>query len=1032
MFSGLREQQIVIQCVTCDATRDISIWWRNCFYGFFPDFFNGFPAYPHFVECCWYGLTCSTDQQLGFAPMKPREESRVSRTVMVTNCGFESMQNDDCTSIPTVNNEVVISPGVLEIYCGFESVQEDCIKIPSTRKELTMRTEVVDTDDGLESVHEYDCTTTSRSKSSPTPENNHSGTAAATITMKSITSPIPFGVHCGFELQPTDINKNVACWNVSTMNDGMNSCDFFSTSDIGYQNVIGVNQVMNVEWPINEIDQNQLELIPNNDFGSEKMTILDSNLSYLDFNQIEYIPETEVADSSNNIFDDSNVEVPSNQISSSTLERAQTEVTSKSLYQNFGYDVDNTVDDGADTIESSEILPHSLLTNVNYSQRSCDDAEMRVPTSNESKQQKRLFCIFCKKSVSKLARHLTSVHKKEPEVKRLVNLPKGSKERLSRLAKLKNKGLFEHNTIRKYNKNTFIPCRRPNINSRRAANGFTSCAKCLGPYSKTSIRSHFKKCDAINIDLNGERSVLVLGRMVEGRVHEDACDILKDILAHMKEDDILRLVRFDWLITAYGNALCESVLEEFQFNVISGKLRLAGRLLSILKSITPEVTDFASLYKPKVFDNVIKAIRVIGKFDPIKKHYGSPSTSKAAVTLIRAVVSMLAGEYIRTEDVESQTRTENFNKLFDSRVTTSVSKGVYRTQAKMKREKREKLPSTEDIKLLLTYINKQLNNDDGISHQSSNRRRTGETQNITTTDYDRREYLEDQWLATLSNDDKKIAKRYSRMKIRGKLGRTVPCLVKPNVDKSIQLLSHHRKNANIANDNEFLFGLPNTPTNRNRRINACNVLRKLSVLCGAKEPETLRGTKMRKHVTSICILMELSESNVSEVAEFMGHHDKVHYQYYRKMPIVREVVKMSQLLRTAQGDDAEDDDDISDDEAQDDPNGDNEDWPDEVDSAAVVGAIEEENVDQPKRNDEIDSIESATHIEASEVKKKRTQTKWSSEEVAAAQKLFSNNFSKVPSLAAIDEERVEILKNRTSRQIKAWMYNQMKKKINLS
>lgn len=525
--------------------------------------------------------------------------------------------------------------------------------------------------------------------------------------------------------------------------------------------------------------------------------------------------------------------------------------------------------------------------------------------------------------------------------------------------------MFEHNGNRKYNNGIFLPSRRPNINRPRDVSSSTTCVKCWGQYSKKYIRSHFRFCTEIDIDLHGERSVLVLGRMVEGRVHEDACDTLKnDVFPHMTEDDVVRTIKFDWLIITYGNSLCDSNPEEFQYDGISAKLRLAGRLLSILKSINPDITDFESLYRPKFFNSVIQAIRTVGQFDPVKKHYGSPSTSKAAVTLVRAVGLMLVGEYVLKEDDESQTRTEKFNIIFDSKVKTSVGKGVYRTQAKMKRDKREKLPSTEDIKRLAQYINKQSKvSFVELSKQFSsaaylnlarmtmaslivfNRRRTGETQNIRTENYHLREYLDDKWLATLSVEDQKLAKQYSRMTIRGKLDRTVPCLIKPDVDKSIQLLIRHRKNAKIADDNEFLFGLPTITGGRNRRVNACNVLRKLSVLCGAKEPQLLRGTKMRKHVASMCISMELSESAVSDVADYMGHHEKVHYQYYRKMPIVREIVKMSKLLQTAQGD-VEDDDEISDDEEQDDPDGDNDSWPhqdDGVDCVETVGVSEEKS-----------------------------------------------------------------------------------------
>lgn len=93
-------------------------------------------------------------------------------------------------------------------------------------------------------------------------------------------------------------------------------------------------------------------------------------------------------------------------------------------YDDIGTEGDETLT--TDNIESLPISPYGLLINVDPSRRSCDNKEIFVPTSNESKSEKRLFCNYCKKHVSKLYRHLMSVHKKENEVKRLINWPKGN------------------------------------------------------------------------------------------------------------------------------------------------------------------------------------------------------------------------------------------------------------------------------------------------------------------------------------------------------------------------------------------------------------------------------------------------------------------------------------------------------------------------------------------------------------------------------------------------------------------------------
>lgn len=57
-----------------------------------------------------------------------------------------------------------------------------------------------------------------------------------------------------------------------------------------------------------------------------------------------------------------------------------------------------------------------------------------------------------------------------------------------------------------------------------------------------------------------------------------------------------------------------------------------------------------------------------------------------------------------------------------------------------------------------------------------------------------------------------------------------------------------------------------------------------------------------------CISLELNDALVSEVADFMGHDEKIHRQYYRKNLLQREVVQIAQLLEAAAGKVVSDDD----------------------------------------------------------------------------------------------------------------------------
>lgn len=55
----------------------------------------------------------------------------------------------------------------------------------------------------------------------------------------------------------------------------------------------------------------------------------------------------------------------------------------------------------------------------------CKEDDLHVPFSQPKGLQKKNFCYYCKKFQSKIARHLETVHKMEPEVNKFLLLPEG-------------------------------------------------------------------------------------------------------------------------------------------------------------------------------------------------------------------------------------------------------------------------------------------------------------------------------------------------------------------------------------------------------------------------------------------------------------------------------------------------------------------------------------------------------------------------------------------------------------------------------
>ncbi|KAM0727236.1 hypothetical protein ACS0PU_006568 [Formica fusca] len=208
-----------------------------------------------------------------------------------------------------------------------------------------------------------------------------------------------------------------------------------------------------------------------------------------------------------------------------------------------------------------------------------------------------------------------------------------------------------------------------------------------------------------------------------------------------------------------------------------------------------------------------------------------------------------------------------------------------------------------------------------ISIMIFNRRRAGELERVLI------ENLEN--CAAFSREEApelyKSLSKYVRMTIRGKLGRTVPVLLHEEVLKCMQMIVNYRKHAGVPENNPYIFGIYTPDKKRYMYLRACVLMRKYSKISGAKMPASLRGTMLRKHIATVCISLDISEHEVNDLADFMGHHEKIHKSHYRQSIITKDLA-ISRLLKYVQGEDSTDESDNVDEdenENKDDPTNDN-------------------------------------------------------------------------------------------------------------
>ncbi|KAL6253534.1 hypothetical protein P5V15_015382 [Pogonomyrmex californicus] len=612
------------------------------------------------------------------------------------------------------------------------------------------------------------------------------------------------------------------------------------------------------------------------------------------------------------------------------------------------------------------------------------------------KTNKKNCCFYCKKLQSKIARHLETVHYNEEEVKKFAILPKGNFERKKIIETIRRNDNFQFNTKRAINNGELIVCRRPNKKLCKSASNFLPCVKCKGFFSKSSLCHHFRRCTGRNS--KHSKSIMVLGRTIVIRTHEVANKILKTVVFPiLRDDEITRAIRYDQLIILYGNKLCLKL--QHQHDMIRSRLRLLGRYLVTLRTKSENISDFASLYDPKFYDVAIAAVNSIAGFDENKNIYKTPSVAFNLGTYMKHIGEIFITECIKNHDPIKMKAAKNFLKLLRQDYGTSINRIVLETQMQRKRQKKIILPSTEDIRKLNDYLmdmrQKAYNNlmkeysyrnwlilleTTLISMQLFNRRRAGETERIQISEFKNYHYI----YKSLSTKGRRLAKKYIRFEIRGKLGRTVPVLFHSDLLKCINVILNFRSDAKVHHENSYLFGIPGCDKKRYKYLRACNLMRTFSEACGASMPHTLRGTQLRKHIATKCISLNLLEHQVDDLSNHLGHTDKIHKEHYRLPVASRDILQVSKLLEYAQG--------------------------------------EEDNEDESSDDNGMSSPYGPTK-----------RIRWNEEEKNTVLSAFTTYFDneKLPSLKEINNviQNSPCLKSRTAPQIKTWLYNQRKSRI---
>lgn len=144
----------------------------------------------------------------------------------------------------------------------------------------------------------------------------------------------------------------------------------------------------------------------------------------------------------------------------------------------------------------------------------------------------------------------------------------------------------------------------------------------------------------------------------------------------------------------------------------------------------------------------------------------------------------------------------------------------------------------------------------------------------------------------LSEVEKKLCRHFTRIVVRGKRGRPVPILLTPKMMSTIELLVAQREACGVLKANEYLFARPTAMTH----YRGSDCFRSFAKQCGAACPRTLTSTKLRKHAATLSTVLNMTNTEMDQLANFLGHDIRVHREYYRLPEKTLQLAKVSKLL----------------------------------------------------------------------------------------------------------------------------------------
>jgi len=488
-------------------------------------------------------------------------------------------------------------------------------------------------------------------------------------------------------------------------------------------------------------------------------------------------------------------------------------------------------------------------------------------------------CVFCKKSCTKLTRHIERCHKDQEKVKAALKLKK--KERVAAFEAFKREGIVAYNRLQSGNANPVYQGQRV----LRKYREMKRCNACNAMLSKRFFSYHKHRCIrkndthnvfGISLDVDTISSSLKLSpAFTKQIVSKFRCDPIGNVCR--KDETILFVGAKQYKKKSVKVSKIGGVTKSIRY-----MMRTLGNLYLKFKSSDEAILPHGNsldMFLPENYDLFSEVIENVS----VKEDESLKASLRRDIyfTVLNAV-KMIRAKYAMKGDAELAAKLERFQLGFVADQDTFLYGARYELEQKRlaKTRKPGSLPLEEDIKVIhdhtLNRMSALLNEFEFWSSQSFielrnnaltrltllNGRRGGETGRLLISEW--RDADEDQWIDkqrmdNLSAADKILVNSLKITYMAGKGNRHIVSLLIPeDTVPALRMLADPkaREKAGVSASNAFMFASTQLSE---FDASGWHAVKDVCSSLNLQKPELINATKNRHRVSTLYASLDVPE-----------------------------------------------------------------------------------------------------------------------------------------------------------------------------